>query len=378
MSKMLKEHSTSDEKAYMIRNLNKIENRTEFFELIGKTKSSVTCTADGLAINNMIDIAPEAYNDIGKAVFTEKLNLIGKARDGFLHEKVMEEFDKYISPEKREEFEAKLKSIENLPREKQEEAMKKLVKDFATTGSPTQKQLNDSWKTVETACEQKFNKNVEDMIGNLKEGSTGDAARDKIKEDDFKELNELAKKQLHGTITPEEQEKLKKQLEKCSSHRKEYFFKSSADHRNDANTTANNEAFKKDINTFTNGQNERLCYRINVEDVKIKLRDIYGVPNHEDITINGQKPFANMKLGDYDRLNRVLKDYGPRGKKLVTAATNIANDPNFIGKVKTPHDMASVTEAINKGWVLRIGYFFSVYVFLLGKCSQIRAGTISQ
>ncbi|CAF1330181.1 unnamed protein product [Adineta steineri] len=68
----------------------------------------------------------------------------------------MEEFGKEISPDKREEFEAKLKNIENLPREKQEE---------------------------------------------------------------------LAKKQLHGIITSEEQEKLQKQLAKCSSHRKEYFVK---------------------------------------------------------------------------------------------------------------------------------------------------------
>ncbi|CAF1330200.1 unnamed protein product [Adineta steineri] len=79
MSKILQEHPTSDKKAYMIRNLNKIENHTEFFELIGKTKSSVICTADGLAINDKIDIAREAYNDIGKAMFTEKLNQIGKA-----------------------------------------------------------------------------------------------------------------------------------------------------------------------------------------------------------------------------------------------------------------------------------------------------------
>ncbi|CAF1263281.1 unnamed protein product [Didymodactylos carnosus] len=340
MSKMLREHSTSDKKAYMIRNLNKIENRTEFFELIGKTISSVTCTADGLAINDKIDIAPEAYNDIGKAVFTEKLNQIGKARDGFLHDKVMKEFDKYISRDTREEFEAELKKIENLPREKQEEAVKKLVSRFGTAGGPTQEQFNDSWKTVKTACEEKFNENVKNMIGNLKKGSTGDAARDTIKEDDFKELEELAKKQLHGTITPEEQEKLQKQLERCSSHRKEYFFKSSADYRNDAN----NEAFKRDINTFTNAQNERLCYRINIEDVKLKLRDIYGVPNHEDITVNDQKPFTNMKIGDYDRLSRVLKDYGERGTLLFTAAEKIGNDPNFIGKVKTPYDMTSVTK----------------------------------
>ncbi|CAF4106818.1 unnamed protein product, partial [Adineta steineri] len=184
MSKILQEHPTSDKKVCMIRNLNKIENHTEFFELIGKTKSSVICTADGLAINDKIDIAREAYNDIGKAVFTEKLNQIGKARDGFLHEKVIEEFGKNISPDKKKEFEAKLKNIENLPREKQKELIRKLVSDFGTAGGPMQEQFNDSWKTVKKACEEKFNQNVQKLTENLKKGSTGDAVRDGIKEND--------------------------------------------------------------------------------------------------------------------------------------------------------------------------------------------------
>ena len=52
---------TSDEKAYMIRNLIQIENPTNFFELIKKTRTTVGFTADGLVINDKIDISPHQY-----------------------------------------------------------------------------------------------------------------------------------------------------------------------------------------------------------------------------------------------------------------------------------------------------------------------------
>ncbi|CAF4413521.1 unnamed protein product, partial [Adineta steineri] len=158
----------------MIRNLTKIENHTALFELIGKTKSSVICTADGLAINDKIDIAREAYNDIDKAVFAEKLNQIGKARDGFLQEKVMKEFGKDISPDNIENFQTELINIKNLPGEQQEQAIRNLVRNF---GGPTQEQFDNSWRTVEEACEEKFNQNVQKITENLKEGSTRDAVR---------------------------------------------------------------------------------------------------------------------------------------------------------------------------------------------------------
>jgi hypothetical protein len=283
----------------------------------------------------------------------------------------------------------------------------------------------------------------------------------------------LSKKEINGTITDEEKQELKQQVDNCSRHRKQYFFQSSADHREDAdyaktvdtlekayaggknleewkmeqkeledafrnnrineqeyqqqqtqiqrsiqqaeevrdirkqaddfvnsnsnNTNANNlkqafvdkctvaleeanrsgdptaiatatenlriaeqfdttletnKSFKNGIKTFTNGQNERLCYFIDVDQVKSNLQHIYEQPNVEDITVNGKKIFSNMKISEYDRLNRVLNDYGPNGKDLVTAATKLANDPDFNGKVNTPHDIASITEAISTNMVI--------------------------
>ncbi len=105
------------------------------------------------------------------------------------------------------------------------------------------------------------------------------------------------------------------------------------------NTLETNKSYKTGIHTFTNGQNERLCYRIDVDQVKNNLQHIYEQPNVEDITVNGKKIYSNMKIGEYDRLNRVLKDYGSNGKDLVTAATKLANDPAFAGKVNTAHDI---------------------------------------
>ncbi|CAF1132542.1 unnamed protein product [Adineta steineri] len=65
------------------------------------------------------------------------------------------------------------------------------------------------------------------------------------------------------------------------------------------------------------------------------------------MTVNGQKPFANMKIGDYDRIYRVLQQYGSTDKDLMTATIKIANDLNFVGKVNIVQDIASITEAIN-------------------------------
>jgi hypothetical protein len=71
----------SDKKAYFIRSVNKIENHSEFFELVYQTKSNVVCTADGLVINNNIEISPLAYNEIGKQIFKDRLNSIKIAND---------------------------------------------------------------------------------------------------------------------------------------------------------------------------------------------------------------------------------------------------------------------------------------------------------
>ncbi|CAF1204004.1 unnamed protein product [Adineta steineri] len=49
------------------------ENRTQFFKLIKKTGSVVTCASDGLKVDNKTDISPERYNEIGKAVFQDKV-----------------------------------------------------------------------------------------------------------------------------------------------------------------------------------------------------------------------------------------------------------------------------------------------------------------
>ena len=78
MKDMLDKHKSSDEKAYFIRNLNKIENPTEFFELIGKTSSSVLCTADGLLINNNIVISPlriQAFTDVRNESLCYRINI---------------------------------------------------------------------------------------------------------------------------------------------------------------------------------------------------------------------------------------------------------------------------------------------------------------
>ena len=333
MSKMLKEHASSDQKAYMIRNLNKIENPSEFFELIKKTGSDVTCTADGIVVNNAIDIASEAYNEIGKVVFQDRLEQITRYRKSALHEILMQEFDQYIPPDEVKDFEKRLKDIESYSPDVRENEMRKLVEEFNGNASVTGEAFDVSWNKDERAFRTDMDKQINKMINNLQQGSTG-AEQNR----DFDDLKKLATKQIKNTIRPEEKQELEQLADKCSRHRKQNFFRSSADHRTG-------------ITTFTNGQNERLCYHIDVNEVKSKLQTIFQQPNMEDVTINGQKIFSNMKIGDYARLNRVFKTYKENGENLMKAAEKIANDRDFAGRVNTPHDMVSITEAINTNMV---------------------------
>ena len=346
MSKMVKEHATSDQKAYTIRNLNKIENPSEFFELINKTGSDVTCTADGIVVNNAIDIASEAYNEIGKVVFQDRLTQITRYQKSALHESLRQEFGQYIPSERKEDFETRLKDIESYSSNERRTEMRNLVEEFNGNASVTGEAFDTSWNKVEGALQSNIDKQITKMINNLQQGSTGVEQKK-----DFDDLKKLATKKINSGITAEEKQQLEQLADKCSQHRKQHFFQSSADHRNDADTLENRTAFKNDIKTFTNGQNERLCYRIDVNEVKSKLQTIFQQPNIEDVTINGQRIFSNMKIGDYDRLNRVFKTYGSNAENLMRAAKNIANDPNFAGQVNTPHDMVSITEAINTNMV---------------------------
>lgn len=503
---------TSDQKAYMIRNLIQIEDPTEFFELIKKTGSTVRFTADGLNVNDKIDISPRAYNDIGKTVLLDKLNQIKIYANGALHDGLTEEFSKYVPEERREQFEQGLKRIEKLPANERKAALQRHINEYTNENNrPSQDQFDKAWEKVD----KKVNDNIKHQI--LKETKgLQQGCEEGQKAADFEKLREDMFKDINGTLGPNENDQFQDQIKKCAQHRKEYFFSSSASHRGDANyqqtmdtlekgaadgktleqwkvasknleerrakneieqqdydeekqkidegskkaqyfremredmdkhlhsdndkvrnelkdkvdkslkataTDSNqqqenknvtgdklkqmfvkeaeanlenarktgdqnaitdaqkkldvarnvqanlqndvvdqNKAFRDDIRSFTNGQNERLCYRIDVEQVKFNLQQIYEQPDLTAITVSGQHIYANMNVGQYDRLNRVLQQYGDNAKSMMLAATNVAEDPAFAGKVTSPSDMASITEALEK-FKVRLSWPFLLQIF---------------
>ena len=147
-------------------------------------------------------------------------------------------------------------------------------------------------------------------------------------------------------ITQEETIILAEQLRKCIKHRKEYFFNSS---KCEIITDSQKIQFKEDIKTFSNGQNERLCYRIHVDEVKIKLVECTGVHQFDDLKdyqVCGVSIFAHMKTADFDRLKRVLNEYKSSGSGLLKAAINLANDFEFSCMIKSTDDIVSIAEAI--------------------------------
>jgi hypothetical protein len=90
--KLLNEQG-SDEKAYCIRNVTRIEKPSEFFELLEKTASKVKFSADGLAINDTICTASEEFNSIFKRAFNFRLKEIARMDQKIRNEEV----DKLIS-----------------------------------------------------------------------------------------------------------------------------------------------------------------------------------------------------------------------------------------------------------------------------------------
>ena len=357
MEKILNDHKTSDEKAYFIRNVNKIENPTEFFELIGKTSSTIRCTADGIAINDKIDISPESYNSIGKSVFDQKLNQLIKCTD--MANSVGEDFLPDVPEDRRDEFKRRLEEASKLPQDQQKSETKKIIDEFSTgsqeeTRNKRQQQefnkarddkFNKNWKKAEKS----FNDQFKEMIKTFDEGINSE-------HEDYNDLVDLSKKKIDGTITGPEQQKLDNIVKEGSKLRKEHFFESSKGDLNteDAQAVA---GFKDKIKTFTNGKYERLCYRIHVDEVKQKLINIAGVQSFEDLKnfdVNNTKVFANMKISDFDYLNRVMNEVGDtnRSNDLFKASIQIANDNNFIGNAKTPNDLAAIVECIQKEPVL--------------------------
>ncbi len=396
---MLEKHETSDEKAYLIRNVNKIENPTEFFELISKTSSTVICTADGLVVNHNIELSPLAYNEIGKQMFNDRLNQISNAD---LANNVGVDFSEEIPVDKREKFRTELDEIKKLPYAKRKAATQELINEFSGGDDTKIKDLNQKFNEKWDKAQKELNGSLNKLITDFSQDVT-----DEAKEKDFHKLRELAIKRIEGTITLDERNELEKAAA-CSRHRKEYFFESSK--CDDLNTDLANKIganflkdipederekfltkldeiknlpydqrkvktmklindfsgsdqtekfneqwngakqkldnFKKGIDTFTNGRCERLCFRINVDEMKQKLLNITQQQELKSFTVKNNTIFSNMKTSDYDRLNRVYNESGKAADDLFKASLSLANDSDFGGEVKTPNDIASIVEAI--------------------------------
>lgn len=327
MKKMVDQNETSDKKAYMIRNVNQIKNPTEFFELAGKTASDVKFTADGMVFNGNIEISPKMYNQIGTTFFSEKLDQMSKTHPGDIIEETVPEG-------KKAEFKKGMEEVKKLPPEQQQEATKKLIGELR--GSPFSESESRKFDAIYEQVKSEIKSSIDKLVEDFREGTTPDQQKD------FDRLKELNQKQFDGTLTPDERQQLDEQMAKCARHRKEYFMNSA---KASDNLLENDpEKFREQVRTFTNAQNEGLCYRIDIEDAKKKLIEATGRTDFENATVKGEKIFANMKTSDYDRFNRATNT--PEKAKLLEAAIEMANDKDFNGKLNSPNEIIALTEAL--------------------------------
>lgn len=341
MKKMVGQNETSDEKAYMIRNVNQIKNPTEFFELASKTATDVKFTADGMVFNGNIQMSPLMYNQIGTTFFSEKIDQISKLNPG-------ETFEGEVPEGKRAEFKKGMEDVKKLPPEEQKEATKKLIGELR--GGELNERESQEFDAKYEKAKSDIKSSIDTLVEEFGEGTTPEQKAD------FDKLKELNQKRADGvTLSPDEQRQLDEQMAKCARHRKEYFMSSSK--AGDLSDSTEREKFRERVKTFTSAQNEGLCYRIDVEDAKKKLMEATGRTDFNNATVGGKNIFANMTTSDYDRLNRATNT--PEKAKLLEAAIEMANDKEFKGKITSPSDIAALAETLgNDAWARFILFLF--------------------
>ncbi|CAF1289313.1 unnamed protein product [Adineta steineri] len=74
LDKAVKEAKTTQQKTYLIRNLQKIHDLDGHFYRVHQTGSIIEYTEKGLIVNNQLPLSPEAYNQMGKEQLLQRLN----------------------------------------------------------------------------------------------------------------------------------------------------------------------------------------------------------------------------------------------------------------------------------------------------------------
>uniref|UniRef100_A0AC34PZL6 DUF4781 domain-containing protein n=1 Tax=Panagrolaimus sp. JU765 TaxID=591449 RepID=A0AC34PZL6_9BILA len=98
--KTVKNARTTEQKTYLTRNLEMIDDLDEHFYQVHETGTIVEYTENGMIINNAVTISPEAYNQIGKNYYQNRLNEV-KLLPKEQRNAVLKELTKDFEPETR-------------------------------------------------------------------------------------------------------------------------------------------------------------------------------------------------------------------------------------------------------------------------------------
>jgi hypothetical protein len=337
MSSVLRDHNTendSDQRAYVIRNLNRIENRTEFFELVAKDKSTVKFNADRIAINSAIDISPENYNNICKSVFIDGLNKMNAFKNQNSSKIIQNKFLEKIPVEDKENFQNELKEIEKLPLAEQKDALKKILPGMSD------QDFNQTWESTESEITKNIKEDSQKLIKNLKAGVLESSIESSFEEvsklppanqkaefrrlnprmsdeeiekswnkkkafDNFKKLEDLTEKSINGTITDNEKAELKNVMDECSRHRKENFFSSSK-----SPSIIQEKTLEKQFDKIQNEKKEALktslarIENLPLEEQKEALKELFPNMTREEF----EKSWKDAKNEELRSNNNAFKD----------------------------------------------------------------------
>ncbi|KAE9546805.1 hypothetical protein FO519_009983, partial [Halicephalobus sp. NKZ332] len=227
-----------------------------FFELIKKTRATVQFTGDGMVVSpgklSEIKLHPRAYNQIGD--FTAKIEEIKKSLASIEIQAIAKEYFPSTGLLGLNRC-GKLNPIIGKSGEERVELLKGILQNDSKNFD-----IDEIQKAIDTELREALSKAIPIAPRMLPSAKN-----------DLEEFRGLKLQELTGTLSEEDKQRTTELEANCEKHKKEYFFKSSADYANeDSYIDHLTEQERKKIREYKSAMDIVLLSQSNEEDSEIR------------------------------------------------------------------------------------------------------------
>ncbi|CAF0999987.1 unnamed protein product, partial [Didymodactylos carnosus] len=402
LDKAVNKAKTTQQKTYLIRNLQKIHDLDGHFYRVHQTGSIIEYTERGLIVNNQLTLSPEAYNQMGKEQLLQKLNDIklypteeerNKQIEGLLADYESQDFKKYVKDyiegNMNDDQQAKFNNnIEEMAIRRKDQFFRDTAK-FKNTPQYRESMKIEREKNLTAWKEERIQLDTDKQSGkiNLQQYDS------KVKE--IKQKAERTS-QLHKTIDKyvqnpsldrktivddyvkkhaggktEEQwsnthTKLEDQYNELLDHAKDKADKRFQDNKaaakqgeqmareakEEINVSLNKPLVEgtRDIYKTTSNyeRNESFVWNVTEDNTKSSIEEIWGIPDYRAATVNGQTIFKDLDINGTDEVNCIINSCGKNAGEAINFARRLAEDPACQMKADNAREFGHVINAVRQ------------------------------